>query len=328
MALRMNMNLFFSEFVVGGFDDDFLYSSCSECGTKPKSEDLREVLRVIQHEKNFLSCLEKNCPQKKRLNDFLITKVRAVNLWQYFLNHDFSFNTNRSIERICYLHIIPLEDLQKILIDLHSIFKKEYPFSKIEDFKKMVFQETIYDLKDLIKWYESNKIVWLSEPPSEQNFTYYSVYTEFFGEDVIHFGIEQKYDIDYYVHYFKRVLELIDSFNIVEKTEIKEPKPPFTDSKTHELFNYIVDNWKYKAGLKWGYILNFLNSNESYLPLSKYNLKDNYGFKMGVKYRNEYIDFIGKHHDFYKDLQPEKAVSEKQYEELLKLYKAFCEIYV
>ena len=103
---------------------------------------------------------------------------------------------------------------------------------------------------------------------------------------------------------------------------------PFTNERTYKLFNYIVDNWKYSADLKFGYILNFLNSNDSYLPHPKFNLNENYGFKMGVKYRSEYINFLGKEHDFYKDLQPEKAVAKRRYDELLTLYKTFREIYV
>jgi hypothetical protein len=55
-----------------------------------------------------------------------------------------------------------------------------------------------------------------------------------------------------------------------------EPETPFTDPKTHELFNYIVDNWNYNKGQKWVDIWNVINDLENYKP----------------PYKNEYQNYI------------------------------------
>lgn len=55
-----------------------------------------------------------------------------------------------------------------------------------------------------------------------------------------------------------------------------DPKTPFNDPKTHELFNYIVDNWNYDKGQKWADIWNVINDIENYTP----------------PYKNEYQNYI------------------------------------
>tara|TARA_B100000508_G_scaffold141092_1_gene146446 strand:+ start:114466 stop:115254 length:789 start_codon:yes stop_codon:yes gene_type:complete len=77
-------------------------------------------------------------------------------------------------------------------------------------------------------------------------------------------------DNDKLKNYYKTVCERIDMLVYTYKsistktTPPPDPKTPFTDPKTHELFNYIVDNWDYEKGQKWADIWNIINVLEGY----------------------------------------------------------------
>jgi hypothetical protein len=249
MNFNVNVNLLISEFVTGGYST-YLDKKCSKCDFVPKGDF--DFVRVT----NVFECKEDVCPKKELLKSLKIKEVEALHRWEFFNKNDYTMS-RRSTERINYLHLIPLNTLKIILNDLHEIFIKHYPFSTLEDFKSMVLETTIFDLKDLIEWNEANQLVWMAEPPNENDYTYYSVFQPDTKEN-IDFGIDSQFDIDYYIQYFKRVLELIEDFNNDEPQSIIESKTPFTDSKTDELFNYILKNWSYHKDLKYAYIYNYM----------------------------------------------------------------------
>jgi len=76
----------------------------------------------------------------------------------------------------------------------------------------------------------------------------------------------KRYDYEklFYPHRFfnlYRLQSLLESKlkrDTIKDTPPPEPQTPFTDPKTHELFNYIVDNWVYNKDLRYAYIYNYL----------------------------------------------------------------------
>lgn len=156
---------------------------------------------------------------------------------------------------ISYLRIIPIEDFREILEELKTVYRKKYPYSEPKDFIKHHFEGTIFELKRIVE--NSFYFTWMSEPPNENKYTYYTYFSHEDREN-IDFGILNDYDIDYYTQYYQRVIDLIENTTFNESKEVKEIQTPFTDPKTHELFNYIVDKWNYDKDLKYAYIFNYL----------------------------------------------------------------------
>lgn len=84
--------------------------------------------------------------------------------------------------------------------------------------------------------------------------------------------------------YLNLISQLIENFKPESKPDIKHP---FKDSKTLELFNYIVDNWKYKANQKWADIFNEMNTANYLIPYKadyEMYVRDRFDYKKRFQY--------------------------------------------
>lgn len=84
--------------------------------------------------------------------------------------------------------------------------------------------------------------------------------------------------------YLNLISQVIENFEPESKTDIKHP---FKDSKTLELFNYIVDNWKYKANQKWADIFTEMNTANYIIPYKEdYEMyvRDRFDYKKRFQY--------------------------------------------
>ena len=119
---------------------------------------------------------------------------------------------------------------------------------------------------------------------------------------------------DIAIIYFNPFYELAKSrMQEIKKLKRVIPKPiehPFKEEKTFELFNYIVDNWKYKANQKWADIFNAI----------KYN---NNGKE--PTYKNEYRAYIIKRFQYTGKFQfdYEKKSTNRHKQDLIKLIEKF-----
>jgi mRNA-degrading endonuclease YafQ of YafQ-DinJ toxin-antitoxin module len=105
----------------------------------------------------------------------------------------------------------------------------------------------------------------------------------------------------------KKISKLVKKANDKNDNSIQHP---FKDPKTFELFNYIVDNWKYKADQKWADIFNAI----------KYN---NNGKE--PTYKNEYRAYIIKRFQYTGKFQfdYEKKSTNRHKQDLIKLIEEF-----
>jgi hypothetical protein len=119
---------------------------------------------------------------------------------------------------------------------------------------------------------------------------------------------------DIAIIYFNPFYELAKSrMQEIKKLKRVIPKPiehPFKEEKTFELFNYIVDNWKYKANQKWADIFNAI----------KYN---NNGKE--PTYKNEYRAYIIKRFQYTGKFQfdYEKKSTNRDKQDLIKVIEEF-----
>jgi mRNA-degrading endonuclease YafQ of YafQ-DinJ toxin-antitoxin module len=81
----------------------------------------------------------------------------------------------------------------------------------------------------------------------------------------------------------KKISKLVKKANDKNDNSIQHP---FKDPKTFELFNYIVDNWKYKRDIKWAYIYNFFDNPNIYLNEYERYVKRTQNFEGLFKYHN------------------------------------------
>lgn len=82
---------------------------------------------------------------------------------------------------------------------------------------------------------------------------------------------------DHLKHLSQKRDQIVESLiNSITQKKEQPVTTPFTHPKTHELFNYIVDNWSYNKGQKWADIWNVINDLENYKP----------------PYKNEYQNYI------------------------------------
>lgn len=138
----------------------------------------------------------------------------------------------------------------------------------------------IDDCLNVIKNYESQYIfgnpILFKEQIDKIKEEHKRVNKEVTEKDLLHFIVEY---LNYLSQKRDEIIEsLIKSIKQKKKqsTPPPEPKTPFTDPKTHELFNYIVDGWSYDKGQKWADIWNLINDLENYTP----------------PYKNEYQNYI------------------------------------
>lgn len=216
------------------------------------------------------------------------------------------FKAYKNIDYVTFLNEIDLDNITKIIVDLWNIYKSKYPYSEKEDFIKNSWSFTILELEDFIK-----QIYYFSGYSSNGfNLWFCNDKTEITNN--LWFFINEDKDPDYYIQYFKKVLESIKDFVNDEpkvNTTKSNPQTPFTDLKTYELFNYIVDNWNYDKGQKWADIWNAINDLEDHKP----------------PFKNEYQNYIITMFGYTGKFQYEKVKRDENRDKqrLLELIKEF-----
>lgn len=211
------------------------------------------------------------------LNNTKILKSEVVNVWFEHTQSQYEramFKAYNNIDFVSFLNIIDLETINDFIVELWKVYKTKYTYSSKEDYIKSFWQFTIYEIEDFLKEtyyvsgynYKGFQLWFCNDKTDISNNLWY-----FLDEDK---------DPDYYKQYFKKVIELLKNFQCVNflpnETTEQNNQTPFTDPKTHELFNYIVDNWNYNKGQKWADIWNVINDLENYKP----------------PYKNEYQNYI------------------------------------
>lgn len=136
------------------------------------------------------------------------------------------------------------------------------------------------------------------------------------------FFIETKYMEYSLLRYFSMKVMYINDFCVFAKERIKEIdsilkkqnknpetedlKHPFKDDKTNDLFNYIIEKWKYDKDIKFAYIYNNFESKP---------------------YKNDYERFIRKRFSFKGLFNYNNAVGKKAIEYLEDLTSSFYKNY-
>lgn len=106
-----------------------------------------------------IGCCESSLLHTKTLTNEII----SFHKWNDFIRTDYAMD--KFIDRVQYIdypHIISLDNVKQIKIDLYNIYIKSYPYSSYEDFIKSVFEYTIYDLKNFIDF----DFTWTGTPPN------------------------------------------------------------------------------------------------------------------------------------------------------------------
>jgi hypothetical protein len=119
------------------------------------------------------------------------------------------------------------------------------------------------------------------------------------------------YEALFYPYHFyglRQIKKLLVS-KLKTSKEGKETQTPFTDPKTHELFNYIVDNWSYERGQKWADIWNVINDLDNHKP----------------PFKNEYQNYIIKRFGYTGKFQYDKPKKDgnRDKQSLLELIENF-----
>lgn len=115
---------------------------------------------------------------------------------------------------VCFLHSIEIATLKHIIYDLMLLYKTKYPYSEKKDFLKDVFGYTLYELENFV----NRKYIPFGEPTQETKYTYYF----YFDTKEIMFydyAIKQGNDIEYYIQYYKKVIDLIKNIEYKEVCE-------------------------------------------------------------------------------------------------------------
>jgi hypothetical protein len=178
-------------------------------------------------------------------------EIVTLHNWLKFKDNDPFMDKyhSKKTQYVCFLRLIPIDDFKGILSDLARHYKKQYPFSTKSDFIKNIFETTIFEIRELINWIEDNRITWLSEPPNENVFSFYTVYDST-SLEYFDFAILSKYDIEHYKQYYLRILSIIDECSFFDsENRTKEPKQLSENSPIDygqnfsitELINYLGD---------------------------------------------------------------------------------------
>lgn len=115
---------------------------------------------------------------------------------------------------VCFLHTIEIDTLKHIIYDLMLLYKTKYPYSEKKDFLKDVFGYTLYELENFV----NRKYIPFGEPTQETKYTYYFYFDtkELMFYD---YAIKQGNDIEYYIQYYKKVIDLIKNIEYKEVCE-------------------------------------------------------------------------------------------------------------
>jgi len=158
-----------------------------------------------------------------------------------------------------------------------------------------------WNLNDLIG--ETNKFKSIDEIPHKE------LINPLNGKTWKYYNMEQLFYPYHFYNIRKLKKLLISKSDTIKKTPPPDPKTPFTDPKTHELFNYIVDNWDYDKQQKWADIWNVINDTEGYK----------------APYQNEYRKYVIERFKYTGKFQYDKPKKDgnRDKQKLLELIKEF-----
>lgn len=234
------------------------------------------------------------------------TEIESLHRWMNFKDNDCGmerYKTSRT-QYICYFHIIPIDTLNDILNDLYCIYIKHYPYSVKADFIKHVLGTTIHEIKEVIEWDRGDYFTWLSNPPNETIYSYYYI----FGNDkeFYDFGILDLYDINYYLQYFNRVLDLIENFTVKPKSKSFTNDLDLLSNEQKRVVDLFI-----KKGFKDSHIYRFLKDEKYFINITEIeyvkfmNKEYNKGWKHGKRITTKKdITFKVEMFDFYNENVP------------------------
>ena len=163
-------------------------------------------------------------------------EIEALHKWLDFKDNDWGmdrYRTNRT-RYIAFLEIIEIETFKQITEELYRSYCKEFPYSTKKDFIKYVFDYTIFDLERFLKM----DLHWLDEAPNENNYSFYTVYSQS-AREFLDFAINSKFVIEYYKQYYKVILEYLKSFEN-DNTKQAIPPHPINDKPKPELNEALI----------------------------------------------------------------------------------------
>jgi hypothetical protein len=172
--------------------------------------------------------------------------VSFLNDWMHYKDSDWGMSKYKTArtQYISFLHIIEIPVLKDIIIDLSKYYKKQFPYSEQKDFLDYTFDYTLHDLKRLL---EKDSFTWLASAPTKNNFhVYYKYESDSF--EFLDFIVDKDKTINYYKQYFKKVLELFDSFDY-ENLSFESKKEMYNE-KTEKPKDIKKEYW-FIVGLKF-----------------------------------------------------------------------------
>lgn len=152
-----------------------------------------------------------------------ILESGALQKWLHFKATDWGmekYHPSRT-QSVAFLTIIDLEDFKTIIGDIYSIYKKEYPYSKMEDFVNDVLFLTKVELERFLNY----QLRFFGSAPNDDNFIFYTEYSHSDGE-FLDFAINKDFNIKHYCQFYRAVLEFINSLTteliVIEQTKNSE----------------------------------------------------------------------------------------------------------
>jgi hypothetical protein len=214
----------------------------------------------------FTSHFVIGCKEVNR--NFTLTEtdeIEALHKWIEFKDNDphMTKYRTRNTQYISYLRIIPIEDFREILEGLKTIYRKKYPYSEPKDFIKHHFEGTIFELKRIVE--NSFYFTWMSEPPNENKYTYYSYFSHEDREN-IDFGILNDYDIDYYTQYYQRVIDLIEKTTFEGKTN--NSSHPLLSERQELIIKKLIER-----GFSDVHVYRFLKDEKQFITITESQFK-------------------------------------------------------
>lgn len=234
-----------------------------------------------------IGCCESSLLHTKTLTNEII----SFHKWNDFIRTDYAMD--KFIDRVQYIdypHIISLDNVKQIKIDLYNIYIKSYPYSSYEDFIKSVFEYTIYDLKNFIDF----DFTWTGTPPNINDYEYFYFFERGTNE-FLFYGLLSEFDDKHYKQYYKRVIDILETpididlsenqINDIDKTQIINKKfiypqfneTPFIDVIHYDVFKLISTHYNFEEKKMWTVLFDFL--------------KDNFKPKMNIS-QNKFFDFV------------------------------------
>ena len=167
------------------------------------------------------------------------TEIRALHKWIDFKDTDWGMSKYSSdrTQYIAYLEIIELNEFKGIVNDIYKNYVTQYPYSTKKDFISQVFRYTIYDLEQILEM----NLIWLSEAPNENSYTYYTSFLRAQNE-FVDFAINNQYKIEHYRQYYRAVLEFLKSFEKQDNKLLQAEKRPELEDTNFVVFENNFDN--------------------------------------------------------------------------------------